>query len=337
MRRYEVVDVARAIAIILVVIGHYRPSYAPGWYSGVIDVIYLFHMPLFMFLSGFIYAAQNSKVKSYGKFVWDKVKRLMVPYFAISILVISLKLIGSSFLKVAHEVSFGSLLEIFYLPAAGFYLWFCWALFLIFAIVHLLKTRIAYIVAFVVSLPLSIYIDQAQIAVTEVFAFNMVIRMLPIFLLGVLAGEYKETFQKMFRYPKSVAIVGYGAMLCSWKLNVYPGVLAPITGIVATWALSEVVSGSKRKVLCYLKGRLMHIAAAAYTIFLLHTTFEGFTTSLCGKLFGESVLASNVYFVVFALLIILCGVVCPYVLHHCLLSKYRVTQILVGIKNSKRV
>ncbi|MBR5886378.1 MAG: acyltransferase [Alistipes sp.] len=332
MRRYEVVDMARAIAIILVVIGHYRPAYAPDWYSSMIDIIYLFHIPVFMFLSGFVYATQHSKTKSYGGFVWDKVQRLMVPYLAISILVISLKLVGSLFLKVAHEASFCSFLEIFYLPAAGFYLWFCWALFQIFAIVHLLKTRIAYIVTLVVSLLLNIYICIAEVAVTDLFALNMVVRMLPVFLLGVLAGEYKEMFQTMFRHPKSVTVVGWGIVLCSWKLDLYPNVLASLAGVIATWALSEVISESKNKATSYLKERLMHIAAAAYTIFLLHTTFEGFITSLSSKLFGESMLASNVYFAIFALLIISCGVVCPYVLHHYLLSKYRVTQILVGIK-----
>ena len=45
------IDVAKGICIILVVIGHYIPANSPQWYLTLIDVIYSFHMPLFMYAS----------------------------------------------------------------------------------------------------------------------------------------------------------------------------------------------------------------------------------------------------------------------------------------------
>lgn len=49
MTRLVHFDIAKAIAIILVVIGHYYPENAPGWYLALHSWIYTFHMPLFMF------------------------------------------------------------------------------------------------------------------------------------------------------------------------------------------------------------------------------------------------------------------------------------------------
>ena len=39
MQRLISFDIAKAICIILVVIGHYVPGYSPQWYVGVHDVI----------------------------------------------------------------------------------------------------------------------------------------------------------------------------------------------------------------------------------------------------------------------------------------------------------
>lgn len=47
-------DIAKAICIVLVVIGHCLPENAPNWYQQIVDFIYKFHMPLFMFASGYI-------------------------------------------------------------------------------------------------------------------------------------------------------------------------------------------------------------------------------------------------------------------------------------------
>lgn len=55
--RIEELDVAKGLAILLVVLGHSRP---PG-----IDMIYGFHMPLFFILAGIVYK-KGRKPKDYG-------------------------------------------------------------------------------------------------------------------------------------------------------------------------------------------------------------------------------------------------------------------------------
>ena len=116
MQRILSLDIARAICIILVVIGHYYPENSPGWYDSLHGLIYSFHMPLFMFASGYVYMATN-KERNYGKFVWKKVKRLMIPYVVTSFIVITLKLLMEGNAYVQNPVSLDSYLRVFYGPS----------------------------------------------------------------------------------------------------------------------------------------------------------------------------------------------------------------------------
>ena len=53
------IDAARGLAILLVVIGHVVARDMPAgneWYAQLKDTIYLFHMPLFMVLTGMTFA-----------------------------------------------------------------------------------------------------------------------------------------------------------------------------------------------------------------------------------------------------------------------------------------
>ena len=98
------IDIAKVICIILVVIGHYMPHVSPDWYRFLNRVIYTFHMPLFMFASGFVYIATKRET-AYGNFLWKKVKRLMIPYLTVSIIVVSLKLITQGHAFVENPVT----------------------------------------------------------------------------------------------------------------------------------------------------------------------------------------------------------------------------------------
>lgn len=80
----------RAFAILLVVLGHSIILYT-GW--GFIDTsrvipnigilkkfINILEMPLFMSISGFVFYFTMSKKNEFRSFIWNKIKRLLVPY-----------------------------------------------------------------------------------------------------------------------------------------------------------------------------------------------------------------------------------------------------------------
>lgn len=96
-------------ATLLVVIGHsdITLDYKKLW---IFKWVYTFHMPLFFFLSGFLFFYTNPREKLSGlcrkRFLWKKVKRLLLPYWFVSsvIFVIKARFIDTS--QMQHPLSF---------------------------------------------------------------------------------------------------------------------------------------------------------------------------------------------------------------------------------------
>lgn len=72
---------AKAIGIMAVVVGH------SGCPQIIHDFIYCFHMPLFFMISGYFFKESNAKNMKH--YLFKKVKRLYIPYVAISLLFIA--------------------------------------------------------------------------------------------------------------------------------------------------------------------------------------------------------------------------------------------------------
>lgn len=136
-KRIEWIDVAKGIGIILVVIGHVFPdaSAAEGigipFYKFVYELIYSFHMPLFIFLSAILGTRLLEKMNSeqIRNFFIKKARRLLIPYFCIGILYIPFRLILSRYANSSFAMA--NLWKIFFgfNPYSG--LWFLWALFML--------------------------------------------------------------------------------------------------------------------------------------------------------------------------------------------------------------
>ena len=141
MQRIVLFDIAKALCIVLVVVGHYFPENSPVWYECLNKLIYSFHMPLFMFASGFIYMATKKEGESYSKFLVKKLKRLMLPYVVVSVIVISIKMLTEKHAFVENPVTAYAYIKMLYFPEAGYFLWFIWALWWMFVIAPLFATK----------------------------------------------------------------------------------------------------------------------------------------------------------------------------------------------------
>ncbi len=80
-KRLDYFDIAKGIGIILVIIGHIE--YVD---QAVRNVIVSFHMPLFFILSGMLMRVSGEKDRSLKKSLEKKLKRIMLPYLAFSLL-----------------------------------------------------------------------------------------------------------------------------------------------------------------------------------------------------------------------------------------------------------
>ena len=74
--RYAEIDLLKGIGIVLMIMGHVPFG------KNVIQVIYIFHMPLFFIMSGFLYRKKDNWVLAIEKWF----KRLILPYFIFSIM-----------------------------------------------------------------------------------------------------------------------------------------------------------------------------------------------------------------------------------------------------------
>ena len=77
MSRIVWIDYAKAIGILLVVMGH-------SYYShpSIVYIIFLFHMPLFFFISGYLYNVN----KSYRELIHNNIKTLLVPFLLFNLI-----------------------------------------------------------------------------------------------------------------------------------------------------------------------------------------------------------------------------------------------------------
>ena len=82
-KREKWIDVVRGFLIILVVLGH---SISGPYYdlNSGIDYIYLFHMPAFFILSGYLYKDRDESI---FKLLFKRAKRLLIPYISYLILI----------------------------------------------------------------------------------------------------------------------------------------------------------------------------------------------------------------------------------------------------------
>lgn len=185
-KRLATLDIARMVCIILVVIGHYDPSNAPVQYNNLLKVIYTFHMPVFLFISGYLYIVTRREEETFAAFIIKKIKRLAIPYLVTSTIIITIKLLTQGSARVDHPVTALSYLRMFYLPEAGYFLWFIIALMMMFMIVFHFKSRTSRLVLLVVSFAISL-LPSCDI---DILCLRQCQAMMVYFMTGVVIADY---------------------------------------------------------------------------------------------------------------------------------------------------
>lgn len=239
---FEEINVLRAVAIILVVLGHSFIGTESNTVlmNFIIKVIYSFHMPIFFFISGFL-AIKILNLKSIEEkkvFLKKKFYELMIPYLIVTLLALPVKILMSSFVKrpiVLKEF----LVDLIFFPNKNpvAALWFIYTLFLIFVIV---------VISNKIKLKNMIYISLALILLSsfvklEFMNFYGVFRNLIFFYLGLW-------YRKNYNYKKyinlSVFLISFVVIIV---INLIPTqneilyIITGISGIVLSYYIANTI------------------------------------------------------------------------------------------------
>ena len=332
-KRYKTIDIAKGVAIILVVIGHFTARNTPAAFKTAVDVIYLFHMPLFMFASGFLYQA-TWRPTPYRHFLKKKFIRLMIPYFVVSVIIIIFKLLSANVLPLDHPITLATLFEILYLPAAGYFLWFIWALWWMMVIIPLFKTPAARKLLLLASVILFCVSDIFP----EIFCLKQTADMLIFFTVGTLTADHLHTIRrirtKLFIFGTLAFVIMAVAIETGMTRNTpflaskSLSLLTNISGIIMSLAVAAMINHSK---LHRFKSSILSIATFSYLIYLFHTTFEGLAKGVLSKAGLFNVTPPDIAsWWIGAIISISAGVLIPYILGRYIFCRWKSTSILFG-------
>lgn len=143
-KRYSEIDIARGIGILLVVLGHsLKQTEMDTTGIRVLDcLIYSFHMPLFFVLSGFV-SVRVMRMKDIGErleYIKGRAVRLLVPYFAIGLIYIPVKLKLADY--AVKPFTAADIAKILIGQNPDVSLWFLYVLFVICAITGLFVNEV---------------------------------------------------------------------------------------------------------------------------------------------------------------------------------------------------
>lgn len=191
-------DRAKGLGILLVVFGHIvarQPPVDNEWYVTLKDAVYLFHMPFFMYLSGyvtFLSGAARTMPEDWPKLWLKRARRLLVPFAIFGLAIVAGKLLLAPYLHVDNAPVSASRAMLALLwntdasPAES--VWYIAVLFVLCAatppLLALLRGNVGLLLAFAVALYLSpaphvMYLDR----VASFYVF---------FVLGGLAADLGE-------------------------------------------------------------------------------------------------------------------------------------------------
>lgn len=203
-QRFSYVDRTKGLAILLVVLGHLiaretPPGPSVDWYLILKDLIYTFHMPLFIAVSGLVYGLNWRPGATVAEDLADarsRVMRLLPAYLLMGLLVFVGKLAFQSFTPaVDNEVEGAAeLLTLLLKPTASFcsFLWYIYALAVLYIMFPLAFRSIRGRVFWLLPLALAFW----WLPTSKWLAWELLQDLTVFFVIGVIGGQHHEVAQR---------------------------------------------------------------------------------------------------------------------------------------------
>ena len=207
------------IGPILVILGHSLNgidiSHDNLWYIFTKQWIYIFHMPLFFMISGYLLSRLNwMRDRTYGEFISAKAIRLLVPYFSWNALFIIPKILASGVISDTAETNILQILRAFIFPRENVlgHTWYLFAAFLVYTLTPFWQVLIEKTKDLSVLLIIMGWILYVLPINTNLFCLTDLHKNIPFFLLGCLLGSIEDTELKRRLKDASWAILMCGVL-----------------------------------------------------------------------------------------------------------------------------
>lgn len=238
------------------------------------DMCAYIRMPLFAFISGYVYALYTIKKEEFPKFYLNKMRRLGLPLLSASLLfLIIANIIGTGYSRPWNEI-----VTIYLFSYAHF--WYLQASLLIFLLMSILgyleiiKTKKAALIM----LGVAIMVNALPLSEVSVFSFNGFVYILPFFLTGMIIKRYYGSLCRyrgvavgLSAFLMSIIILAYAEHIdlpVSMERNTVPMIVVSIVLCVTLFAMSF-----KNTYLAWLGGY-------SYAIYLFHFSQSGMRIGL---------------------------------------------------------
>ena len=301
--RIEWIDVVKGITIILVVLGHSISG------SGVMEskienaaliwkiiyrIITSFHMPIFFFVSGYLYDRHNDEfsIEKYKSLIHNKFCDYIIPYVIFELLYVAFGIVTND-----QRYTVDAFLRSIYSPMSHF--WFLYVLFFIHLIIpivlYAIKNERLAILSFGI---LTAYICDI-LKYNGAFPLERILYYSLFFLIGKYTSKAKISLVLTTPIKGGTVLVYLTLLALEYKLSIEKIVLVKL--LVACVAIYGVIGiFNIRRKFTFLEA----IGKNTMPIYLIHSLFVSFFRSILGK-FGIHNCS--------VIIIITCaaGVICP--------------------------
>lgn len=308
-KHYHEIDILYALGAILAILGHSHPNDWNTFPGQWVEFIYLFHMPLFFSIAGFLLAS-SKRIEQCGYAEWlgEKAIRLLTPYFVLSLLALVPKyaLEHSGFAGFTPQY----LLTAFFAPRQNVWghFWFLPVLLLMYAIFGLLRfqeKRISGVARWVIRAAMLAFAvllhfvkpDIQWLGIEDLCTFSV------YFILGCVG--YQATYVKIA--SPSWLLLLLAAVLSAVSIaifnmtaaNAYRDFLLSLFMLAACWMIGIALRSRAIPMLGF-------IARYVFTFYIYSWPAQAIAERLCSHLHAPWTIITPVMFAV--------GVACPAVL-----------------------
>jgi fucose 4-O-acetylase-like acetyltransferase len=279
--RLQDVDKAKGLAILLVVFGHIFINIMPvdhQWYIPLNKVIYKFHMPFFMFLTGLVMFYAYPRIETFGdyfNYVKKKFIRFIPAYLLFAVIVWVGKFLFSRIAQIDRPVTGGgdfvnALIRPRYSHCGS--LWYIYVCFIYFMTIPILLKIVKQKLELLIFFALVLHFAPS----TTYFALEQVFEYLFIFLLGgYVARHYDWYASKMDRYSYVFTTVFAIAIVLAFLVDIPKLAM----GLLSVPALHSFVRWKVINRSYFLK----LLGDYTFPIYLMNTMAIGFTMVILRK------------------------------------------------------